>query len=115
SKLTMLDYLSMFLLTPPQPTSTLFPYTTLFRSARDRRAEDGEIRTHTHLHRNERAPHGEEIAHDARAGARAGDAFRALRAQAPRSEEHTSNSSHVSISYAVFCLKKKNIKMQLMI
>src|SRR5438067_10061327 len=25
----------------------------------------------------------------------------------PRSEEHTSNSSHVSISYAVFCLKKK--------
>src|SRR5207302_4286781 len=25
-----------------------------------------------------------------------------------RSEEHTSNSSHVKISYAVFCLKKKN-------
>src|SRR5699024_11813422 len=25
----------------------------------------------------------------------------------PRSEEHTLNSSHVSISYAVFCLKKK--------
>src|SRR4051794_41472769 len=25
-----------------------------------------------------------------------------------RSEEHTSNSSHPSISYAVFCLKKKN-------
>src|SRR5699024_12712647 len=25
-----------------------------------------------------------------------------------RSEEHTSNSSHVSISYAVFCLKKKH-------
>src|SRR5438477_1531300 len=24
-----------------------------------------------------------------------------------RSEEHTSNSSHMSISYAVFCLKKK--------
>src|SRR5207249_7479455 len=27
-----------------------------------------------------------------------------------RSEEHTSNSSHVSISYAVFCLKKKTKK-----
>src|SRR5437868_11517051 len=27
-----------------------------------------------------------------------------------RSEEHTSNSSHVSISYAVFCLKKKKQK-----
>src|SRR5690606_40947689 len=26
-----------------------------------------------------------------------------------RSEEHTSNSSHVKISYAVFCLKKKTI------
>src|SRR5436309_5894461 len=26
----------------------------------------------------------------------------------PRSEEHTLNSSHVKISYAVFCLKKKN-------
>src|SRR5437870_8389563 len=25
-----------------------------------------------------------------------------------RSEEHTSDSSHVAISYAVFCLKKKN-------
>src|SRR5690242_21283950 len=25
-----------------------------------------------------------------------------------RSEEHTLNSSHMSISYAVFCLKKKN-------
>ena len=24
-----------------------------------------------------------------------------------RSEEHTSNSSHITISYAVFCLKKK--------
>src|SRR5690349_2414638 len=27
-----------------------------------------------------------------------------------RSEEHTSNSSHVEISYAVFCLKKKKNK-----
>src|SRR5438874_9781785 len=29
-------------------------------------------------------------------------------ASAARSEEHTSESSHVEISYAVFCLKKKN-------
>src|SRR5439155_26805073 len=28
-------------------------------------------------------------------------------ATVPRSEEHTLNSSHVAISYAVFCLKKK--------
>ena len=26
-----------------------------------------------------------------------------------RSEEHTSELSHITISYAVFCLKKKNI------
>src|SRR5690242_21115477 len=29
-----------------------------------------------------------------------------------RSEEHTSNSSHMSISYAVFCLKKKKRKQK---
>src|SRR5438067_5632800 len=28
-----------------------------------------------------------------------------------RSEEHTSEPSHVSISYAVFCLKKKNLRV----
>src|SRR5690606_40810319 len=31
----------------------------------------------------------------------------ALGARVWRSEEHTSDSSHVKISYAVFCLKKK--------
>src|SRR5437899_5353136 len=29
-----------------------------------------------------------------------------------RSEEHTSNSSHLGISYAVFCLKKKKVTNQ---
>src|SRR5207249_10993099 len=32
--------------------------------------------------------------------------------QLNRSEEHTSEPSHVSISYAVFCLKKKTTKPQ---
>ena len=32
--------------------------------------------------------------------------------QQARSEEHTSNSSHITISYAVFCLKKKKIQQQ---
>src|SRR5690348_18174593 len=41
-------------------------------------------------------------------GARADPAVRTDRNG--RSEEHTSNSSHPSISYAVFCLKKKNTK-----
>src|SRR6266852_3860750 len=33
------------------------------------RANDRDIRTHSHFHRDERAPHGEEAAHDARASA----------------------------------------------
>src|SRR5207302_7752407 len=35
---------------------------------------------------------------------------RAPRAERDRSEEHSLNSSHVKISYAVFCLKKKKKK-----
>src|SRR5699024_11393985 len=34
--------------------------------------------------------------------------FHQLVVDPARSEEHRLNSSHVSISYAVFCLKKKN-------
>src|SRR2546430_3731863 len=36
-----------------------------------------------------------------------------LHVQADRSEEHTLNSSHSQISYAVFCLKKKKTRDQL--
>src|SRR3546814_6242220 len=72
---------------PPRSTrtDTLFPYTTLFRSDREKAAwrvrhEIGERR---HL-----------------AGEQKGDG---------RSEEHTSElQSLMRISYAVFCLKKKN-------
>src|SRR2546430_4404947 len=69
------------------PRSTLFPYTTLFRSAADLRAPD-------------RLP-GETDRRRQRAGARAG---------APGRQDRKStrlNSSHSQISYAVFCLKKK--------
>ena len=49
--------------------------------ARHRRAEGREGLAHPHLHRHQRAAHGEEAAHDARAGARAGEAVGALRAE----------------------------------
>src|SRR5687768_18032670 len=63
------------------PTSTLFPYTTLFRSpAIDPFIVD--IRTFVTLKLGVDFP-------------------------LPRSEEHTSELSHGYISYAVFCLKKK--------
>src|SRR3546814_4015137 len=77
---------------PPRSTrtDTLFPYTTLFRSGGGR-AE----------HRNGGA---------GRCGRQRGrDAGIGRGARAERSEEHTSElQSLMRISYAVFCLKKKN-------
>src|SRR5690349_22596566 len=81
------------------PRSTLFPYTTLFRSADERSAEftvmpgSGQVS----------APDG--ISGDGFTDDRGAGGFAGLLTS--RSEEHTSNSSHVEISYAVFCLKKK--------
>src|SRR3712207_8108709 len=92
------------------PRSTLFPYTTLFRS--------GSV----HVRRGE-AHHPAHVAagRDEREGSTAARLCRARTAPegepAPR---HLSgrgagdrkstrlNSSHANISYAVFCLKKKN-------
>src|SRR3712207_6884164 len=79
------------------PRSTLFPYTTLFRSrarAREgRRARAGERRPR-------RGPF-------ARAGGRKVPAHQAAHEHEDRKSTRL-NSSHANISYAVFCLKKKN-------
>src|SRR5207249_11450105 len=82
-----------FSLIRPPPRSTLFPYTTLFRSVpRDPRGV--------------RIQSGDEI--------QVGDALlRVTIEQASSVPDRKStrlNSSHVSISYAVFCLKKKKKK-----
>src|SRR2546430_13584450 len=92
------------------PRSTFFPYRPLFRSAG---ADDATL------------------SHKRRIVAEAADRARAMIAKDPataiaavagyeivamagffargaRSEEHTLNSSHSQISYAVFCLKKKS-------
>src|SRR5438445_3065017 len=74
------------------PRSTLFPYTTLFRSFIDARQvldDVGEIALQVQSQ-------GEEVGnhHHAR-----GDR-----------KSTRLNSSHANISYAVFCLKKKNRK-----
>src|SRR5260221_3627573 len=89
------------------PRSTLFPYTTLFRS--------DVIETNTFgAHRFKLGPHGLEaqvrkinregarLARDAAAG-------RGLVAGAigPDRKSTRLNSSHTVISYAVFCLKEK--------
>src|SRR2546422_5640609 len=66
------------------PRSTLFPYTTLFRSASFiRKPDSGERRARPGV------------------GAQGADVFEADR------KSTRLNSSHGYISYAVFCLKKK--------
>src|SRR2546430_12684057 len=83
------------------PRSTLFPYTTLFRSRRARlhRAHvDGAKRTP-----QQRGP-GDEAA-----ARRPGDERPARATQRGDRKSTRLNSSHSQISYAVFCLKKKRI------
>src|SRR5438034_3895141 len=95
--------LFFFLMLPPPPRSTLFPYTTLFRSrgieardlerchccavlpVEDRRREDGG---HEHIHELPVASDDREVDR----------------------KSTRLNSSHTVISYAVFCLKKKTNK-----
>src|SRR5215475_15655179 len=72
-----------FLMIRRPPRSTLFPYTTLFRSAQGGRPGPATSRDVRHL------------------AQLAVSLFRADR------KSTRLNSSHVKISYAVFCLKKK--------
>src|SRR5438045_7152250 len=84
------------------PRSTLFPYTTLFRSTNQRpRASALGRGSACHLARLSRAPAGNS--------ARSRGAARALGAEFPAGDRKSTrlNSSHLGISYAVFCLKKK--------
>src|SRR5688500_19660737 len=93
----------------PPPTSTLFPYTTLFRSdlllARltRRAAERRPERQRTPAHAIRRS-------HPRSSRDRGGVLDRRCpRCDAPQDRKSTRlNSSHLVISYAVFCLKKKN-------
>src|SRR5690242_21515488 len=86
--MTLIDFIFFFLILRPPPISTLFPYTTLFRSpvaTPARGADPGRRRLARRIRRGERVGH-----------ARAADR-----------KSTRLNSSHMSISYAVFCLKKK--------
>src|SRR5690606_40425461 len=90
------------------PRSTLCPSTTLFRSAE--MAATGE-RAHENLRVGGVAHHAHAVAQHRAAAERAGwingdDADFSLR-RAPDRKSTRLNSSHVKISYAVFCLKKK--------
>src|SRR2546430_4064317 len=77
------------------PRSTLFPYTTLFRSVRSDRGDRGN-------------------AAGARGRERGGPGAR-RRFPVEREDRKSTrlNSSHSQISYAVFCLKKKKTRREL--
>src|SRR5438034_3570868 len=90
---------------PPPPRSTLFPYTTLFRS----RDHEGVGRRH-HCRPSPAAADGGVLlrrVHRGRGG------FRRTGGDRGRDRKSTRlNSSHTVISYAVFCLKKKKQKKE---
>src|SRR2546426_4826397 len=83
------------------PRSTLFPYTTLFRSEEDV-AEEVVLRAGSE---NLQARRGEA----GRGGCRGPD--ERVEPQVDRKSTRL-NSSHLVISYAVFCLKKKKKKKE---
>src|SRR5262245_64775251 len=85
----------LFFMIRRPPRSTLFPYTTLFRSQSVVRREEDVFAAA----RDEDAPVGADARIDHRDVHRTGDR-----------KSTRLNSSHLGISYAVFCLKKKKKK-----
>src|SRR5256885_2805765 len=94
------------------PRSTLFPYTTLFRSREQGiaanatpRAVRGQTKRAAKdvFYRTQRRGHSYALRE------KLDGIVRELRATTPIDRKSTRlNSSHLVISYAVFCLKKKN-------
>src|SRR5437667_10087085 len=87
-----------FFIIPPPPISTLFPYTTLFRS---RKKQIGQICASDQKHQPHHGHHH-----------RAGKPNLVVHVDAHGRLDRKStrlNSSHITISYAVFCLKKKKM------
>src|SRR3712207_8784099 len=82
------------------PRSTLFPYTTLFRSVFTARHGPDNMVIDRFTLRAERSALLPRLLDE---GIRRIDAAYTM----ARSEEHTSELQHANISYAVFCLKKK--------
>src|SRR2546430_6702884 len=79
------------------PRSTLFPYTTLFRSKRAGEVVGGEVQV------GHARDAGDERGESPQDGHETGDQDR---------KSTRLNSSHSQISYAVFCLKKKKKKIK---
>src|SRR3546814_8103149 len=101
----MLLFVVFFLMIrrPPRSTrtDTLFPYTTLFRSLDQAVGLLQQLRGLLRGQPRQRGGHIEQVTFI--------QGRKELATEASRSEEHTSElQSLMRISYAVFCLKKKN-------
>src|SRR3712207_7800241 len=96
-------FLFFFLMIRRPPRSTLFPYTTLFRSvdalARTRAQQPPEVEITVLRARDLALERGDDPA-DLAVAAACGLDRKSTRL----------NSSHANISYAVFCLKKKKTR-----
>src|SRR3712207_8939838 len=96
------------------PRSTLFPYTTLFRSRRARGTTLAAraVSDFARVNRVEGFAAGAGISRQVGAGlsfsARGRCGFDDERVKGEDRKSTRLNSSHANISYAVFCLKKKN-------
>src|SRR5690606_41408376 len=99
---SLLLHIYFFILISRPPRSTPLPYTTLFRScAAHAQCAVGQSRLCAA--RRVRARHRREQ----RAGAGRGESHARRDRDQPDRKSTRLNSSHVKISYAVFCLKKK--------
>src|SRR3712207_7061655 len=100
----MMSCLFFFLMIRRPPRSTLFPYTTLFRSREQyATSEDEADRWYSDADNNRRPPEllpRDEVARAINSEVKAGRG-------SPDRKSTRLNSSHANISYAVFCLKKK--------
>src|SRR5206468_11428932 len=93
--LSLLAILAFFLMIPPPPRSTLFPYTTLFRSSSSFSILSGGTSRAGNTSLGDRSE-GSEPCRGAH-----------LIVEHQDRKSTRLNSSHDQISYAVFCLKKK--------
>src|SRR5438445_1004482 len=97
-------FLFFFLMIRRPPRSTLFPYTTLFRSLLiEHVLVVNEPVEHARLARRIDLRHGVIVDE--------GDYLRLAAQSQPDRKSTRLNSSHANISYAVFCLKKKKKKI----
>src|SRR5207249_12288511 len=100
----LIVYFFFFLIEPSPPKSSLFPYTTLFRSEEvvAKRSVIRKVEVGKNGVWNAKEHVVEQVVHLCLESQR--ESFGDLR----DGKSTRLNSSHVSISYAVFCLKKKN-------